>query len=45
MDLKSHFVTPKILRFIENFTGNFAGDKTGDNENLKIVKVPCKNSL
>lgn len=25
--------------------GNFAGDKTGDNENLKIVKVLCKNSL
>lgn len=41
MKLKSHFVTPKILYF----TWGFGVKKTGDNENLKLIKSPCKNLL
>ncbi len=45
MKLKSHFVTPKILYFTMNFTWGFGVKKTGDNENLKLIKVPFKNLI
>lgn len=41
MKLKSHFVTPKIFYF----TWNFGLNKTGNNEKLKLIKVPCKTPL